>query len=481
VTQKVNYIIAAQDATKDAIRSIQDNFRTLDRTVKTTAQGISVGLSFIAGAALKGMFRASLDATAEATGKNSDFTKSLDDMRQSARNLMVPKDGLSGVTENLKELSKTLKDPAVVSAADALFSTMIKGATGYLNVLAKGAAGWRIILTGSGGNESVDLDNRIKDLEGRAKFFQADQSDSGRKKYRELIREAQQLRRDYEQSLKGSSGEGLQAVDATAANDLLNSYLDSQVAKLDAAAQAAKDYQDAVNELNKALPSIADDIGKFADDQIKQEVSNFEQLQKSAQDSAEFFNALYQDSVERRRREVADYQKAAEQMTEFARQAARNMQDAFAQFLFDPFHGGLKGMLRGFIDTIRKMLAEAAAAKIFDLLGNIGKNSGSSTGGKVLSAIGSFFGGYKAEGGPLEQGKWYIAGERGPEPVWGGGAGAFATGYGKGGVTVNVNQNIDARGADIGLTKALPGILKKNNADVTADIIQGIRRGKYAV
>lgn len=36
------------------------------------------------------------------------------------------------------------------------------------------------------------------------------------------------------------------------------------------------------------------------------------------------------------------------------------------------------------------------------------------------------FGGYMAEGGPLQRGKWYIAGENGPEPIWGGGNGAFA-------------------------------------------------------
>lgn len=47
------------------------------------------------------------------------------------------------------------------------------------------------------------------------------------------------------------------------------------------------------------------------------------------------------------------------------------------------------------------------------------------------------FGGGRAEGGPLEPGKWYIAGERGPEPIWGGGAGAFALGYGE-----DVNDNL---------------------------------------
>lgn len=36
------------------------------------------------------------------------------------------------------------------------------------------------------------------------------------------------------------------------------------------------------------------------------------------------------------------------------------------------------------------------------------------------------FGGFKAKGGPLNPNQWYIAGENGPEPIWGGGQGAFA-------------------------------------------------------
>lgn len=479
MTQKVNYIIAAQDATKDAIRSIQANFKTLDRTVKSTAQGINIGLSFIAGAAIKGMFRASLDATAEATGKNSDFTKSLEEMRSAARNLMVPKSGLPGVTDNLKELAATLKDPAVVSAADALFSTMIKGATGYLNVLAKGAAGWRILLTGSGGNESVDIDTRIKELEGRAQFFQADQSSTGGKKYRDLIREAQQLRRDYEQSLKGPAGEGLQAIDATSANNTINAYLDSLVAKFDAAGKAARDYEEVVKDLNKSTAGLQQDVINHSESTLSSVFGD----EQDAREAAERRDKFYQDSLEAAKSNAQRGAELVERMfdkeSEFARQAARNMQDAFANFLFDPFENGLKGMLKSFIDTIRRMIAEAAASKLFDYLGGLGSGGGGKGNG-LFSAIGSFFGGFKAEGGPLEQGKWYIAGERGPEPVWGGGAGAFATGYGKGGSSVTVNYNVDARGATVELIKALPAILKQHGEAIKSDIIYGLQRGKYA-
>ena len=81
-------------------------------------------------------------------------------------------------------------------------------------------------------------------------------------------------------------------------------------------------------------------------------------------------------------------------MTAFADQAARNMQDQFAQFLFDPFEDGLKGMLKGFIDTIRQMIAQAAAAQIFNALGVASFLStgflgipGRASGGSVLSGM----------------------------------------------------------------------------------------------
>jgi hypothetical protein len=179
--------------------------------------------------------------------------------------------------------------------------------------------------------------------------------------------------------------------------------------------------------------------------------------------------------------------KTTDAMTVFSEQAARNMQDHFANFLFDPFEDGLKGMLKGFVDIIRRMVAEAAAAQIFEKLGGtegIGSffssffgGASASTGGDALSQMFSLYGGPKAGGGPLQSGKWHMAGEHGPEPIWGGGPGAFAMGYGGGGTTITTN--IDARGATQESIKALPEILKRNNEALEARIVQRLRAGKY--
>lgn len=94
-------------------------------------------------------------------------------------------------------------------------------------------------------------------------------------------------------------------------------------------------------------------------------------------------------------------------------QAARNIQDAFADFLFDPFEDGLEGLVRGFADALRRMLANAIAT---DLASAIGLSD--LTGG-LLGGLG---GGASAPpprafGGGISAGQTVLAGERGPELV----------------------------------------------------------------
>jgi hypothetical protein len=168
------------------------------------------------------------------------------------------------------------------------------------------------------------------------------------------------------------------------------------------------------------------------------------------------------------------------QYEEITKQAARNMQDAFAQFLFDPFKDGLKGMLRSFIDTIRQMLANQAALALIKKLGSY-----SSSDNGFLSVIGSFFGGAKASGGAVSPEGGYLVGENGPEwfkpdrpgSIVPNGSMAFAGAA----PAVNVTYTVDARGATTDLAAALPGILKRHGESVKQDIIEGLRRRRYPV
>lgn len=152
-----------------------------------------------------------------------------------------------------------------------------------------------------------------------------------------------------------------------------------------------------------------------------------------------------------------------DEMTVYADQAARNMQTAFADFLFDPFEDGLKGMLRGFIDTLRRMAAEMAAAAIF------GKFGGEEGIGAFFSGL---FGGARAMGGPVSGGSAYLVGERGPELFVPGSSGSIVPNHAMGGVTVN----IDARGSDNPerLLQLLPVIKNSIKSEIYSERRRGI-------
>lgn len=152
---------------------------------------------------------------------------------------------------------------------------------------------------------------------------------------------------------------------------------------------------------------------------------------------------------------------AQEGISLFAEQAARNMQSAFADFLFDPFKNGLKGMLTGFLQTIQRMVAEAAAASILKSIFGAGE---SGKGNGLGAAIGGFFSGLGfADGGSPPVGKASLVGERGPELFVPRSAGTIIPNGGLGGsVSISPVYNIDARGATVDLIQSLPAILEAN-------------------
>lgn len=107
------------------------------------------------------------------------------------------------------------------------------------------------------------------------------------------------------------------------------------------------------------------------------------------------------------------FESALDEMTEFTRQAARNMQDAMGSFFFDLMEGKMEDMGTRFEQTINKMLADLMASQIMNwLTGDFGKT------GKMGGALGGLlenFGGARAEGGPVMAGRAYLVGERRPE------------------------------------------------------------------
>jgi hypothetical protein len=97
----------------------------------------------------------------------------------------------------------------------------------------------------------------------------------------------------------------------------------------------------------------------------------------------------------------------------------------------------------------------------------------------LAGAIGNFFAGFRAEGGPVGAGGSYVVGEKGPELFVPGSSGsiipngAMGGGGGKGGSSVNVTYNIAS-----GVSRAdLAPILEQERKRLKAEIPDMVRRG----
>jgi tape measure domain-containing protein len=153
------------------------------------------------------------------------------------------------------------------------------------------------------------------------------------------------------------------------------------------AQRAAEAEAERQRALEAALESDRELLEGLAEELRLSTLSSREQAQQAA------VRRLSAEATDEQRRAVEalagalyDQQQAArdtgDQMSEFAIQAARNIQSAFADFLFDPFSQGLQGMLSGFVDVLRRMASEAIASKIGErLFGDLLKTGASAAAG----------------------------------------------------------------------------------------------------
>lgn len=196
-----------------------------------------------------------------------------------------------------------------------------------------------------------------------------------------------------------------------------------------------------------------------------------------------------EEVMNRLNEKLKEVEQPLDEMTEFGKAAAQNLQSSFADFLFDPFENGVKGMLVSFANLIRRMIAEAAAAKILQQL--FGGLAGSSN--AFLSSIGGAFVGPTAApavpgvrdvGGRGEAGKPYIINPKaGPELFIPKTAGEFIPNIDEMGGGMNLNLTIDARDAgaearikDMIIREMVPQIISAAKQDT----IRTLRRPRFA-
>lgn len=202
---------------------------------------------------------------------------------------------------------------------------------------------------------------------------------------------------------------------------------------------------------------------------------------------------------------IDELESTAPNLEQIAQNAAKGIQQQFADFLFDPFGEGLDGMLLGFTNILRRMAAEAAAAKIFEsfpfgkLFGALGGGGGgfisnpvpfAKTGNTLIDSFRGFetggvigsdarlslIDGTRATGGPVSAGGTYLVGEKGPEVLTMGNQGGYITANKNIGTTFNLSSTVVVQGGGQTNVAAFQEALNERDKQLKAQIEAGIAR-----
>ena len=381
---KTEVQITAVDKTQAAVRSAANSLKTIEKTAKVTGKAINLAFGLLTGGALVSAF-----------GKLTDAAKKTDEGRKA-----------------LDDLARTLKDPGLVSAANALSSALISGFTKALQAAASMIKFVRSelirmgIYEGAGGaRDAADvIRGQIRDLERAIAAPGIGMTgEAGQKLSQALIADLNARKQQL------ALVERLAEAEAEAERARIDREVAAEAAAKDkpktarAAARAPK-KQEAVDWAAKMLERANerfDDWAKSLDDKLVDQLA----------DSGKIMGEGLADSI------VAGIDKRLLPQTgplaEFAAEAAMQMQGVFAEFLFDPFEQGLKGMARGFVDILRRMLADLMARQLLlSFFGIFTKGTGivSSIANAAVQGLQA-----RALGGPVSGNQPYLVGERGPE------------------------------------------------------------------
>ncbi len=315
-------------------------------------------------------------------------------------------------------------------------------------------------------------------------------------------RAAEQLQKSYESmlesltkelSLRGETSEaaklqyeiingGLKGISQAQADNLLalaqqQDALERQDKQWDALVESANEFYDIRKSTDELIRSggvqegFNDQLARIADSDldVEQKKEQFDKL------GIAFNDQFIQPAVD-----------GTDKLSEYAIQAARNIESSFADFLFDPFNENLGGLVDNFATTLRRMAADYLSSQLFDLLkgGASGVGSGGDIFGSLFKSIGGLFAGGTAAsdaaflasakgnvfnsgnvipfatGGvfgaptffPMKGGKTGLLGEAGPEAILplargaDGKLGIKGGGFG-GGQNVNITVNVQGGSA----------------------------------
>jgi len=458
-------IISAVDRTQVAINSALRGMRSIDRTAKTITRSMNLAFAVLSGTAFTASFNKIAEATAKTSKGAEQFTGELQRMKTGFAALTAAKSGVPAATDAMVKLNETLRDPQLIAAADAITSALLIGFTKAANKVLELGKNIRQALVVTGAATAVTPEEKISVLEeelrgliggggismGMRNARLGELTEAEKKRVKEIRDQINALQLDRLTEVQIESRKV-----QTPGTDL-NAYFNKVLPEI--IIQSSKKTATAMEKLYSDLRSKI----MTASEKEAQEYAEFEAALLGLEyDPAEVERRLaerFLTGVEVTGKKVKEVETV---MTQFAATAAQNMQNAFAQFLFDPFEDGLKGMLANFVNMLRQMVAQIIAQQILLVFFRwLGGSDISWLANFSKAAAGSIEN--KAIGGPVSQGTPYIVGERGPELFVPNSSGSIVPNNRMGGMTVAPVYNIDARGATADLQQALPGILKENN------------------
>ena len=432
--------ITAVDRTQSAINSASRGLQRLESSAAKLQSRFNLAFSLVTGGFIVNGFNRLADAAAKTEKGSLGFAQSLENVRASANRLFAPSEGIGGATQAMKELNEALNDPSVVSAVNGIVDSMLTGFTKATTAIVKTAGTIRTELVALGALSAKTTEDQIAVLERQlssiapAPMIGIPEVGAGGALMDVMgVGQTDQRRAQLEeqlQTLRESLLTGVEVTGRRRAVPVTSFYETAEGKMLVRLQEEMKAVEKQAAEMEKA---VSESVEKMLGDDLEKVTADIS--------SAAFDNL--------------------ELLTSFGEAAAKNLQTAFANFLFDPFQNGIKGMLKGFVDMIRRMIAEIAASmiltKFFSWMSGLGGFWGSIGGAAVKSLTG------KAMGGSVMGGTPYMVDERGPELFVPGSNGSIVPNDRMGGTTIAPVYNIDARGATADLQKALPGILQENN------------------
>lgn len=448
------YILSAEDKTKGAVASVKRGFESLNSSAKKVAKGMKAfGVGVLALKAWR-VAAASADTAIQNLAKtNADFARTLAETEKAYEDMHRA----GALTIEAQEaLNKAVKDPALQQSMRAGADLTARIVT---EVKMLGIA-WQVVLA-----RSLQALGVIEVAQERIERG----PNSGRGYVRDLgdMDAAKKLgdmqNKTFDDRIKAEAKAAADARKKAAEDE--EKYLDEFAKGLVRREELMREYRDSVIDGTTADKMF----GQMQRDLIDEETGSLKQ-------SLDDFAAAGIDTVGQI---LDESERASKELSIYADQAARNMQDAFADFLFDPFDKGVKGMLKGFIDVTRRMIAEQAAAKLFG--GGFGKfltgAVGSLFGGGGGTPTSANFSGPRAAGGPVSGGKSYLIGERGPELFTPGTSGHITPNHALG-VGVVQNITVDARGATVDAIRAIPAAMAEAKRQAVDEVADMIRRGR---